>query len=105
MRSPSSSRGAVEGGAAEILQRYLERLAELGLDCRLAAPLIVDLEGEALSVERLLVHYETARTIRVAMEANGSFCRVTKPASPRCRWSSQTSCKRMGFVRTVAGDR
>ena len=36
----------------------------------------VDLEGEALSVERLLVHYETARTIRVAMEANGSFCRA-----------------------------
>jgi hypothetical protein len=59
----------VKGGAAEILQRYLERLAELGLDCSLAAPLIVDLEGEALSVERLLVHYETARTIRVAMEA------------------------------------
>ena len=66
----------VKGGAAEILQRYLERLAELGLDCSLAAPLIVDLEGEALSVERLLVHYETARTIRVAMEANGSFCRA-----------------------------
>ena len=66
----------VEGGAAEILQRYLERLAELGLDCSLTAPLIVDLEGEALSVERLLVHYETARTIRVAMEANGSFCRA-----------------------------
>src|SRR6202035_2875063 len=66
----------VKGGAAEILQRYLERLAELGLDCGLAAPLIVDLEGEALSVERLLVHYETARTIRVAMEANGSFCRA-----------------------------
>jgi ketopantoate reductase PanE/ApbA-like protein len=58
----------VKGGAAEILQRYLERLAELGLDCSLAAPLIVDLEGEALSVERLLVHYETARTIRVAMD-------------------------------------
>jgi len=54
----------VKGGAAEILQRYLERLAELGLDCSLAAPLIVDLEGEALSAERLLVHYETARTIR-----------------------------------------
>jgi metal-sulfur cluster biosynthetic enzyme len=69
-------RAPVKGGAAEILQRYLERLAELGLDCSLAAPLIVDLEGEALSVERLLVHYETARTIRVAMEANGSFCRA-----------------------------
>ena len=64
------------GGTAEILQRYLERLAELGLDRSLGAPLIVDHEGEALSVERLLVRYETARTIRVAMEANGSFCRA-----------------------------
>jgi metal-sulfur cluster biosynthetic enzyme len=64
------------GGSAEILQRYLERRAELGLNCSLASPLIVDLEGETLSVERLLVHYETARTVRVAMEANGSFCRA-----------------------------
>jgi len=27
-------------------------------------------------MEQLLSHYETARTIRVAMEANGSFCRA-----------------------------
>jgi hypothetical protein len=27
-------------------------------------------------VERLLAHYENARTVRVAMEANGSFCRA-----------------------------
>jgi metal-sulfur cluster biosynthetic enzyme len=66
----------IEGGSAQILGRYLERRAELGLDCDLAAPLIIDLEGEMLSVERLLAHYETARTIRVAMEANGSFCRA-----------------------------
>lgn len=65
-----------EGGSAEILQRYLERRAELALDCRAAAALIVDLEGKALAVEQLLAHYETARTVRVAMEANGSFCRA-----------------------------
>src|SRR3984893_2722270 len=54
----------VEGGSAEVLQRYLERRAELALDCSPAAALIVDLEGEALSVERLLAHYEAARTVR-----------------------------------------
>jgi metal-sulfur cluster biosynthetic enzyme len=66
----------VEGGSAEVLQRYLERRAELALDCSSAAALIVDLEGKTLSTERLLAHYETGRTVRVAMEANGSFCRA-----------------------------
>jgi metal-sulfur cluster biosynthetic enzyme len=66
----------VEGGSAQIMERYLERRAELGLDCSLSAPLIVDLEGEMLSADQLLAHYETARTIRVGMEANGSFCRA-----------------------------
>jgi metal-sulfur cluster biosynthetic enzyme len=66
----------VEVGSAASLRRYLERRAELGLDCRLAAPLIIDREGEKLSAEQLLAHYEAARTVRVAMEANGSFCRA-----------------------------
>jgi metal-sulfur cluster biosynthetic enzyme len=66
----------VEGGSAPILQRYLERRAELALDGDRSAPLIVDLDGEPLSAERLLTHYEAARTVRVAMEANGSFCRA-----------------------------
>lgn len=66
----------VESGSAEILLRYLERRAELALDCADAAPLIVGLDGEPLSVDRLEAHYETARTVRVAMEANGSFCRA-----------------------------
>jgi metal-sulfur cluster biosynthetic enzyme len=65
-----------QGGSAQSLQRYLERRAELGLDCSPAAPLIVDLDGKRLSAERLVAHYETARTVRVAMEANGSFCRA-----------------------------
>ena len=68
--------GPVESGSAQILVRYLERRAELGLDCGLSAPLIVNLEGEMLSADRLLAHYEAARTIRVGMEANGSFCRA-----------------------------
>ena len=66
----------VQSGTAQTLQRYLERRAELGLDCSPAAALIVDLEGEPLSAEQLLAHYENARTVRVAMEANGSFCRA-----------------------------
>lgn len=64
----------VEGGSAQIMERYLERRAELGLDCSPSAPLIIDLEGEMLSADQLLAHYETARTIRVGTEANGSFC-------------------------------
>jgi metal-sulfur cluster biosynthetic enzyme len=66
----------VEVGSATTLERYLERRAELGLDCGPAAPLIIDLGGEKLSAEQLLAHYEAARTVRVAMEANGSFCRA-----------------------------
>ena len=66
----------VEGGSAEVLQRYLERRAELALDCSPAAALIVDLQGEQVSADQLLAHYEAARTVRVAMEANRSFCRA-----------------------------
>jgi metal-sulfur cluster biosynthetic enzyme len=71
-----SGRAPVAGGSAAVLRRYLERRRELAFDCSLAAPLIVDLAGQPLSVERLLAHYEAARTIRVALEANGSFCRA-----------------------------
>ena len=63
-------------GSAATLQRYLERRAELAFDCRRAAPLIVDLEGNPFSEERLEAHYEAVRTVRVALEANGSFCRA-----------------------------
>src|SRR5262249_12018606 len=66
----------IETGSAAVLQRYLERRAKLGLDCSLAAPLIVDLEGTPFSADRLQAHYETIRTLRVALEANGSFCRA-----------------------------
>ena len=74
IRQPGSE--PVECGSAATLQRYLERRAELALDCSPAAPLIVDLEGKPLSAEQLQQHYEAARTVRVALEANGSFCRA-----------------------------
>jgi metal-sulfur cluster biosynthetic enzyme len=69
-------RAPVESGSAAILQRYLQRRVELALDCSLASPLIVDLEGAPFSEERLQAHYEAIRTVRVALEANGSFCRA-----------------------------
>jgi metal-sulfur cluster biosynthetic enzyme len=64
---------AVSAGA---LERYLERRIELGLDCGPAARLIVGPDGESVSAERLESHYRNARTVRVALEANGSFCRA-----------------------------
>ena len=66
----------LESGSAAILQRYLERRAELALDCEPTSPLIVDLEGAPFTEARLHAHYEAARTMRVALEANGSFCRA-----------------------------
>jgi metal-sulfur cluster biosynthetic enzyme len=63
-------------GPAAILRQYLERRAELGLDCHPAARLIVDLAGDPLPTERLQAHYCTVRTVRVSLEANGSFCRA-----------------------------
>ena len=69
-------RAAIETGSAAVLQRYLQRRCELGLDCSSATPLIVDLEGTPFSADRLQAHYESIRTLRVALEANGSFCRA-----------------------------
>jgi metal-sulfur cluster biosynthetic enzyme len=66
----------VVSGSAAVLQRYLQRRAELALDCSLTAPLIVDLEGKPFSGELLEAHYQAIRTARVALEANGSFCRA-----------------------------
>jgi metal-sulfur cluster biosynthetic enzyme len=72
---PSGSAPMISESGA-ILRRYLERRAELGLDCSSAAPLIVDLEDNSFSADRLQAHYESIRTMRVALEANGSFCRA-----------------------------
>ena len=83
-------RPPLEIESVTVLLRYLERRAELDLDCSPAAPLIVDLEGEPFSAERLQHHYEAVRTVRVALEANGSFCRALLSAQhrtsqpPRC---------------------
>ena len=66
----------VETGPAEALRHYLDRRAELGLDCTRSAPLIIDTEGRPLPAEQLERHYQDARMVRVSLEANGSFCRA-----------------------------
>jgi metal-sulfur cluster biosynthetic enzyme len=62
--------------APEAVERYLERRAELGLDCSPSAPLIVDQNGLAIAADMLEGHYQRIRTVRVALEANSSFCRA-----------------------------
>ena len=56
------------------VSRYMERRGELGLDCSDSAPLIVNVNGEAVPAEEIETYYIRARTTRLAMEANGSLC-------------------------------
>src|SRR5215469_6586867 len=51
----------VETKSGVVLQRYLERRAELALDCSPAAPLVVDLDGAPFSEDWLQMHYESIR--------------------------------------------
>ena len=74
---------SVKSNVGETVRRYLERRAELGLDCSPSAPLIVDLDGKGLPLDQLDSYYRDARTVRVAMEANGSFCRALLAARHR----------------------
>jgi metal-sulfur cluster biosynthetic enzyme len=66
----------VQVGPAETLHRYLARRAELGLPCTPSTTLITDLHGQPLAVEWFDTYYHKARTVRVSLEANGSFCRA-----------------------------
>ena len=68
-----------------VLRRYMERRAEVGLDCSSDAPLIVDQSGASVPAEQLETYYRRIRTVRVSLEANGSFCRTvlaTRRAAP-----------------------
>jgi hypothetical protein len=60
----------------EVAERYLQRRAELALNCSPAAPLIVDQAGAAVTADNLEAYYQQIRTVRVSMEANGTFCRA-----------------------------
>ena len=61
-------------GEAKVARRYLDRRAELGLDCTEETRLIIDISGAAIPVNELETYYVRARTARLAMEANGSLC-------------------------------
>ena len=58
----------------EQLNRYLQRRAQLGLDCSETSTLVTDVFGNSIPADRLQQHYITARTVRVAQEANSSMC-------------------------------
>lgn len=73
---PAAPQGPGAPGLATTCQRYLGRRAALGLDCTSTAPLMVDLDGQPLAAEHLQAYYQTARTVRLAMEANGAFCQA-----------------------------
>jgi hypothetical protein len=57
-----------------LVQDYLDRRAEIGLDCSPTTPLFVDLAGQPLSAGKLEQYLIYGRTVRVSLEANGSLC-------------------------------
>ena len=61
-------------GPAEVAHQYFQRRAELNLDCSPTAPLIIDLRGREVTAEQLEEYLIRARTVRVSLQANGSFC-------------------------------
>ena len=63
-------------GPANVAHHYLERRAEIGLDCSPNAPLMTDLCGDPIPPEKLREYFIQVRTVRVALEANGSLCSV-----------------------------
>ncbi len=73
-------REPIEVGPAETARRYLQRRAELGLDCSPMGPLITDLNDQPLAIDRLDEYFKIARTVRLSLEANGSFCRAVLAA-------------------------
>ena len=61
-------------GTMAVVQRYLQRRAELGFDCSPTAPLIVNLRGEPVTSDQLEAYFVHVRTVQVSLEANSSLC-------------------------------
>ena len=61
-------------GPAPLIQAYLKRRAELGLDCTDEAPVMLDEQGGEIARDQLESYMIQARTVRVSLEANGSLC-------------------------------
>jgi len=66
----------LDAGPGETLKPYLKRRSELGLSCAPDAILITDQEGLPIPASQFENYYQIARTVRVALDANGSFCRA-----------------------------
>ena len=72
IRRPAGDTVSVE--AARAARRYLERRAELGLNCSPTAPLVTDSEDRPIPSHRLPQYLRAARTVRLSLEANASLC-------------------------------
>jgi metal-sulfur cluster biosynthetic enzyme len=72
------------------LPAYLDRRAEIGLDCAPSAPLFLDLAGQPLTAARLEQYLVYARTVRVSLEANGSLCSALLVERKRMQGSKVT---------------
>ena len=66
----------LDAGPGETLKPYLKRRSELGLSCAPDAVLISDDKGLPIPAGQLESYYQMARTVRVALDANASFCRA-----------------------------
>src|SRR5262249_15632747 len=73
---------ALAAGPGETLKSYLKRRSELGLSCAPDAVLITDNEGLPIPAGQFETYYQIARTVRVALDANGSFCRAMLATRP-----------------------
>jgi hypothetical protein len=61
--------------SSEMLEKYLTRRAELGLDVSPEAPLLVDPDGKRVPEEAVIQHLRFVRTVRVSIEGNAELCR------------------------------
>ena len=76
-------------GPADVAQRYLQRRAELGLDCAASARLMLDANGVQVPPHQLEMYMVQARTVRVSLEANGSLCSAVLEARKAASSDSQ----------------
>jgi metal-sulfur cluster biosynthetic enzyme len=61
--------------ASDLLNKYLERRAALGLDTSGDAPLLVDPDGMRIPEDAVVQHLRFARTVRTSIEGNAELCR------------------------------
>lgn len=57
------------------VRSYLRRRADLGLDARPDAPLLMDLAGRPLAADRAADYLRLARTVAVSIDGNAALCR------------------------------